>query len=242
MSVFKFPIPVKLVPQNKLTMSIHSNPSQCINFFEKCDLVLRSLYYNWPDDKQYSIRYILENSGLKDRNREYERIAKKLKKDGLITGICTEFDSFAELTLMGLDFCLKDSYSEAGKSLLNLCLIKQMQDRKKVTRDIKDLDPDKLPAIRRIIQKIRISLGEDAMLQEKIKKELLQSLEEVENNVDVCKTPVFSFNYLEQFSSSSKAVSSLVKEMKALLFTSFTIQPHTKRKPLISLADLEFSI
>ena len=78
---------------------------------EKQDVILRYLYAKRDDGKEYSIKNILEESGIATNYQEVARLADKLKQDKLIelNDLSSQLKK-AKINARGVEYSEKDSY------------------------------------------------------------------------------------------------------------------------------------
>ncbi len=154
---------------------------------EKLDLILQYLYDRKDDGMNYGIKEIMSDIGIYSNDIEANRLAYRLKDQGLIHPTFTIGYTEMHISTYGIDYCEETSFTVPGTSLISL----HMGDinnsnflfnsgsisRSPITQTTKHTDDE----ISLLIARIKAALRE--VEDQKAREELSEGLQEVESKI-----------------------------------------------------------
>lgn len=161
---------------------------------EKQDTILRFLYARRDDGKEYSIKDILEGSGVETNSAEVERLANNLKRDNFIylNDLSRKLKK-ASITSKGINYCEEDSYSNKGESVTHNYHIASSPNANIVINSSQvTIDQSQSEESKKIINEIREKISNSPDVAVEKQQEILECLSEIQHSIDDGKAPKFA--------------------------------------------------
>jgi hypothetical protein len=207
-------------------------------------VVLSYLYDDRKNPDFISVRFILQKFGVpKRKSTEPFQVAKKLKNAGIIIGFDNNYDCFVQLNNEGIMFCKKQSFSFPNKSVRHsVKIIYENRIENNRFNHFKGIIPFNLSIIRKEIVNLKEIIKRENDLSAITRKNLSECLIEVENNIDVCKSPFYCIQFLKILSRENRMIEVKVIKLSDLIFNSILndIPIEMNKNSISTIGDLRY--
>lgn len=186
---------------------------------EKQDIILRWLYERRDDNREYSIKSILEESQVNTNYTEVSRLADILNQDKLIflNDLSAKLKK-AKISPKGITYCEESSYSSRGKSIVNnYHIVNSPQANIVVSSSQVEINQSQYEKAKGIIKEIRETASRDETLDLYSKTEILECLTEIEAGLSQQRVPKFAIKGLLSSASDVSSISSLAISLAQFL-------------------------
>ena len=188
---------------------------------EKLDIILRALYEKRDDRNSHAVSEILKFCGIETNREEVVRLSKKLESDGFIT--LREISSsrmMARITAEGVEYCEEDSYSNKGRSVLNVThyiITNSPQANIIVSSNNVSITQAQEKDASKIIEQIYQTMDQDRQMDFVLKQEIGECLEEIKVCLQADRQPKFAFRSLLTMGSEISSIGSLILSLGQVL-------------------------
>lgn len=181
---------------------------------EKLDLILNELYRYKNNGSYYSIDEICKERKIPiDSIFELNRLAHRLKDDGLIEAIFSHNDCNAELTSYGIDYCEQDSYTYTGQSVItnNYNISISNSPNSNIVNSSSHVNIEQQSeGVLRAIENIRSELEKNEYRQASFTNDIIECLIEIENGIRSNQKPKFAIKSLIELGSDISSIAAWV--------------------------------
>jgi low affinity Fe/Cu permease len=177
---------------------------------EKLDLILRELYKYKNNGGYYSIKDICEEANIPiDSDLEINKLAHRLKDDGLIEPLFTFNDASATLSSYGIDYCEGDSYSYSGHSVITnnySVSIVNSPNSNIINQSSNTQINQNISNINETIESIREHITSDTTIEKTKASEILECLNEIQEAIKNGQKPKYSIKSLLDVGSGISSI------------------------------------